>query len=176
MKQLKWLDEHLEETLVAVVLAVTVVLMLVQIFLRYVLSSGLSWSEVICRYLLVLMGFISIGHSVRHKSSIRIDLLLSIMPRFLQKICAVIVWFITLFVLLLLFKTAVDMSVFYKEYGRVIAGTTVPIYIVYFAGPVLGLGLGLFRLFQNVICSILAWKKQGTKKLDDGKVNGGAAG
>ena len=176
LKVLKWMNEHLEETLVAILLTGVAVLMFVQVCLRYLFSSGLSWSEVIARYMLVMMGFLSIGYSIRHRSAVRIDLLLTLVPAKLRKIFDVIVWFITLFFLGILFVTAVKVTKFYFDYGRVIAGTEIPVYIIYLIGPSLGLGLGLFRLFQNMVETISGWlhKKNDTVSVtSDEKMRGG---
>ncbi|WP_195276426.1 TRAP transporter small permease [Anaerotruncus rubiinfantis] len=162
MKVWKWLDEHLEETIVAGFLAGVALLMGIQVILRYVFLNGLSWSEVIARYFLVMMGFLSLGYSIRHRSSIRIDMLINILPKPFRRACGVVVWFITFFVLLILFHTAVTTTVFYEAHGRIIAGTNIPVYIIYIIGPVIGLDLGLFRLFQVTVLDFISWRKNRT--------------
>lgn len=54
-----------------------VLIMIIQIFCRYVLGMSLSWSEEITRYLFVWSAFISISLCTKLTINIRIDLIIS---------------------------------------------------------------------------------------------------
>ncbi len=81
MKALKWLDLHFEEMFLTIFLIVLTSLMTVNVILRYVLGSGITWSEAICRYCLVYSTFFTIAHWVRRGSGICVDFVLQIAPK-----------------------------------------------------------------------------------------------
>ena len=49
MKAVKWLDKHLEEVILVLLLSLIVLVMLYQIVMRYVFNDSLTWSEEFCR-------------------------------------------------------------------------------------------------------------------------------
>ena len=59
---LKFLDSHLEEYLIAILLILLTVIMLLQIVMRYVFSHSLSWPEELCRYCFVYITFLTLGY------------------------------------------------------------------------------------------------------------------
>ncbi|MGN1142161.1 MAG: TRAP transporter small permease [Oliverpabstia sp.] len=81
MKQLKWLDKHFEHVVLAVLLVVLTVLSFGNVIMRYVLKSGISWSDEVCKYALVLSGFFSIPCWIRYNTGIRVDALVELLPK-----------------------------------------------------------------------------------------------
>jgi len=81
MKALKWLDLHFEEMFLTILLIVLTSLMTVNVILRYVMGSGITWSEAICRYCLVYSTFFTIAHWVRRGNGICVDFVLQIAPK-----------------------------------------------------------------------------------------------
>ena len=73
MKVLRWIDEHLEEFLLAVLLAGIAFVVLLQVIARYVFSSPLGWTDELARYFLVWSTFLSVSYCVRQRISIKID-------------------------------------------------------------------------------------------------------
>ena len=67
-----WLNESLEEFLMAASLILMTVIMGIQVFSRYVLGASLSWSEEVTRYLFVWAGFISVSYCTKKCISIKI--------------------------------------------------------------------------------------------------------
>ena len=55
MKTLKFLDKHLEEFIMVLLLSSIVVIMLFQIIRRYIFNDSLSWSEEFCLYCFIWM-------------------------------------------------------------------------------------------------------------------------
>lgn len=80
MKVIRWLDKHLEESLMIILLAVITTVMIFQVILRYLFRSPLFWAEEFCRYGLVWSTFISVGYCVRYNINLHVDLLDHIMP------------------------------------------------------------------------------------------------
>ncbi len=73
MKVVKWLDEHLEEVLMVLLLIAITVLMMANVIARRVFQSSLTWSDELSRYLLVWCGFLSVSYCVKKRISIKID-------------------------------------------------------------------------------------------------------
>ena len=57
-KVISWLDYNLEEVILLVLLGIISVTMMLQIIMRYLFSSPLSWVEELCRYCFVYSGMI----------------------------------------------------------------------------------------------------------------------
>ena len=73
MKVIKWLDKHLEEVFLVLILVAIVLVMLYQIIRRYVFNSSLTWSEEFCRYAFTWFIFIAYSYSIRLGSELRVD-------------------------------------------------------------------------------------------------------
>ena len=73
MKALKWLDSHLEEVILAVLLIGIAFLIILQVICRYIFNNSLSWSDELARYFLVWSCFLSVSYCVKKRISIKID-------------------------------------------------------------------------------------------------------
>ena len=62
---IKWLDENLEEALLAMLLCGMALVMGIQVFSRYALGSSLSWSEELTRYMFIWSAFLSISYCTK---------------------------------------------------------------------------------------------------------------
>ncbi len=82
MKVIKWLDNYLEETLLVLLLVAIALVMGMQVFSRYCLSTPLSWTEELSQYLFVWATFLSVSYCVKKRKSIKIEqVLLALPPR-----------------------------------------------------------------------------------------------
>ncbi|MDR3280165.1 MAG: TRAP transporter small permease [Synergistaceae bacterium] len=75
MRYLRWVWYHLEEIFLVPSLITSVTLIFVQVIMRYVIGSSLSWSEELARYLFVWQIWIGVSYSARNKSHLRITML-----------------------------------------------------------------------------------------------------
>ncbi len=69
----RWLDDHLEETILMVLIVLLTLLTGAQVVMRKLFQSPLTWSEELCRYCFMWTGFISVGYCVRKRCAIRIN-------------------------------------------------------------------------------------------------------
>ncbi|MBU8908950.1 TRAP transporter small permease, partial [Desertibacillus haloalkaliphilus] len=76
MKALKWLDEHFEELFLVIFSAVMVAVIALQVFMRYVMGSSLSWSEELARYCFIWLVYLGISYGVKKQRHIKVDVLL----------------------------------------------------------------------------------------------------
>jgi len=80
------LDFPIEDVLGVLALLAALVVMAVQIFLRYVLNDSLIWSEEAARYLLVAIAFLGCATGCRKASHIRIDVIDLVLPERARRI------------------------------------------------------------------------------------------
>ncbi len=152
MKIIKWLDDNLEAASLIFMLCALTALVMLQIFMRYVLGTPLSWSEELCRMLLVWSGFFSIGYCAKKVTTIRLDTILLLMPVGMQRVVMTITTLLMITLLVFLANGAFTLVKNTANIGSVMAGLLIPQYWLY-VGPLLGLCLGAFRFAQYLITS-----------------------
>lgn len=86
---LKILDE-IENYIMVSGISVAVILVLVQVILRYVFNLSISWIEEAVRYIIVWMSFVGASMGLRNKSHIAVDLLLTLLPEKPARLVAII--------------------------------------------------------------------------------------
>jgi len=79
------------ETAVALLMAVMVATIVLQVFCRFVLGNPLSWSEELARYLFVWITFLGAAVAYRHGGHIVVETVVVLLPRRLQATLAWVV-------------------------------------------------------------------------------------
>ncbi|MBF9023518.1 TRAP transporter small permease subunit [Rhodobacterales bacterium FZCC0069] len=146
---LNWLNEHLEKALATILLASIVVLIAVNVFMRYVLNASLSWGEELTLWLFVWFVWIGISYAFHTGDHVRITILRdTVAPRVQILIDA----FVGLLVLLFLGILTVECIKLINQ-PFVASQTSVvlqlPIPIFYASAPV-GAALAAFRVVQHL--------------------------
>lgn len=85
MGKVKKVVGNLDQMLMAVTMAVVCILLIVQVFFRYVLNSPLIWSEECARYMFVWTVMLGLGYNVRTKNNISVSLVTSRLPQGVQR-------------------------------------------------------------------------------------------
>ena len=80
MKVIKWLDDHLEEAILIVLLVCMACIMIVQVVSRYLFNYSISWSEELTQYMFVWATFLSVSFCVKKRISIKIEQFLNVLP------------------------------------------------------------------------------------------------
>ena len=150
MKVLRFLDEHIEKALCVIFLALMSIIIVAQVFCRYVLNSSLSWSEELSRYLFVWLIYVGISYGVKLDKHICVDAVYSFAPKGIKKYYAIVGY-----VLFLLFAIAmvyygvlvVGMQI---TSGQVSPAMGLPMQYVY-AAPVVGFTLTAIRMIQKIV-------------------------
>ena len=71
MKALRWLDEHFEQAILTMLLSLIVLIMLLQVIMRYVFNNSLSWPEELSRILFVWFTFIGLSYATAKQSHVK---------------------------------------------------------------------------------------------------------
>lgn len=161
MKIIKWTDDHIEEVLLVVFTVIMVVVIAMQVFMRYVLSSSLSWSEELARYCFIWLVYIGISYGVKKQRHIKVDvalLLLKDKGKIILNICANLLF---LFFALFVIYYGYDIAQRLLDFGQTSPALHIPIGLVYLATPV-GMGLTAIRIIQQLIKQVKTLKGEGS--------------
>lgn len=124
-----------------VLIAVMTVLVLVQVFFRYVLNDSFTWTEELARFMMVWMTFMTAPIAYRMGSNVSLDLVYKLFKGRLHFLLKIILHLAALTTLYLLF----DKSLGLVERGEHSTATSMPIPMsyIYISLPI---GLGLTAL------------------------------
>ena len=160
MKVLKWLDKHLEEMLLVILLAAIVLVMLYQIVRRYLFNSSLSWSEEFCRYCFIWFMFVGFSYSIRFDLDLRVDAIVNLLPVAVKKGISAVGLLICLALTSYLFIHSFQTVAGVIKTGETSTGLHLPLKFIY-AASVVGYGLGTVRYIQRIVMLFTSKKEKG---------------
>ncbi|WP_317423810.1 TRAP transporter small permease subunit [uncultured Acidaminococcus sp.] len=92
-----WLDLHLEETFLVVMLVLIAGITMLQVIVRKIPGmASLTWAEELCRFLWIWSVFLSLPYTIRMDSMPRVGVLKDMLPETLRKVLNLVVDGITL--------------------------------------------------------------------------------
>lgn len=148
MKILRKIDDSFETIILSILVLAIVLVMLLQILCRYILNDSLIWSEEFCRYCYIYFMFIGTALSIKEKSALRVDAIVSLLPEKVGKILSIVVDIIVFIMLIYLsywsFPTVKSM---YLK-GGYSPALKLPVYIIYLSVPI-GFILSILRYLQQ---------------------------
>lgn len=150
MSVIRWIDQHLEEVILSIFLILIACVMMLQVIMRYVVGSSLSWAEEFCRYLFVWSSLLSIGYSIRKKTILRVDSLIEMFPFGLKRLFKIAVEIIVLVFFAYLFVKSIPVVNMIKESGQTSPAMEIPMYIVYLSA-IVGFLLAVIRSIQSLL-------------------------
>lgn len=148
MKIIKLLDEKLEEYFLAVTLTVSVILIFIQVIMRYVFSNSLSWTEELARYLFLWQIWVGAAYAVKKDKHLKADIVRPLIPKdkhYYLDLVATIIWIG--FSIFLTYKSS-DLVSKINQMRQVSAALRMPMKYAYISIPV-GCGLMAIRLIQK---------------------------
>jgi len=151
----KLIDEHFEESIVVVLMAMMSVLIGVQIFMRYVMGASLSWSEELSRYFFIWATYVGIAYAVRKDAHIRVTMatdLLSPKGQAAMRILTHVIF--GAFALFVMYQGWFMVEKTFR-FGQKSASLGVPMGIIYLA-PFTGFLLVVLRLIQAILVDLRA--------------------
>ncbi len=160
MKFLRWMDHHLEVTIMAMLLVVIVLLTFTQIAMRAVIGTGILWSEEISKYALVVSGFVSVAYGIRHGTMIRVDAFISLIGRKPRLVLKYVVYALLLGFFVLFTYKAFGVMQTMKDAGTLMSIAQIPVWFIYLFVS-LGFLNGLIRVVQVLVLDYLSFRKNG---------------
>lgn len=151
MKKLIIFYNKLEAHLLVCSLIFTVVLVFLQVILRYVFGSSLSWSEELARYIFIWQIWMGTSVAQRDRSHVRIEALGGEGTG--RKVIHIVSDLIWLIFCLLLVKYGFELVCSIFRRGLISAAMRMPMYLVYLSLPVSQLAVAIRvagELYQSV--------------------------
>lgn len=150
MKILRWLDRKFEESMMILSLILIAVVMFLQVVMRYVLGSSLTWPEEFTRYSFIFMAVFGFSYSIREGSILKIDIILELLPTVIRKIMEVLIHFITLAFFIYVFYNSIHVVISIKNSGQISPALGLPMFYM-FGLLSLGFLLSIVRSVQTII-------------------------
>lgn len=149
MSVLKWLDEHFEESILVILLAVISTVMMTQIIAR-TFATSMSWPEEFSRYCYIWTVFLSLSYTIRKGNMLRVGIIMDLLPHKIRRSIEIL----TNIIMLTLFTLLTYHSVIYtnkiKSSGQLSPAMRMPMWIMYLA-TIIGFGLASLRMIQEII-------------------------
>lgn len=152
-KIINWLNEHLEEYILCNLLAVISIVMFLQVIMRYVFNSSLTWAEELCRYAFIWSAFVSIGFTIRERSILTLTFFVDILPKKISRIVTVLAKLVTVAFFVVIFVYSIPMIQRIYSTNQTSQAMGVPMYLVYLSIAV-GSFLTIIRSIQDLVVSI----------------------
>jgi len=147
---LKWLNENLEKLILSLLITAIILIILLQIVMRYLLNNSLSWTEEFCRYCYIYVMFIGMSFAIKENSNLRVDVIIEMLPLSLRKIVMLLVDLLVFMLLNLMFFSSITTVGSAYKIGNYSAGLKMPLHIVYCSVPI-GFGLSILRYVESCV-------------------------
>lgn len=152
MSVIKWLDEHLEEAILVLLLAIISCIMMAQIFAR-TFSNSMTWPEEFSRYCYIWTVFLSLGYTIKKRNMLKVGIVMDLLPQKVRRIFEILVNIIMLALFVILFKHAIVYTDKIRLTGQFSPAMQVPMWIMYLS-TIIGFGLSSIRMVQQIIDNI----------------------
>lgn len=150
MKATKWLDEHLEEFFLVILLVVISFVTMIQVIIRKIpWIPSLTWAEEFCRFCWIWSVFISLPYTIRMGNMLRVSLLLDALPNAARKTINIIVQLIIMASMALMAVHSVTLVGDIKASNELSPAMLWPMWLVY-SMMLIGFALGTLRAIQQV--------------------------
>jgi C4-dicarboxylate transporter DctQ subunit len=164
MNVLRRVNDQLEEAFMVILLATITCIMMAQIIARTFFHS-MTWPEEFCRYCYIWTVFLSLGYTIRKGNALRVGILMDLLPHKIRKTIEIITNIIMLILYAVLFRYSISYTTKIKEIGQISPAMHLPMWIMYMA-TVIGFGLAVLRMVQEIINNINSFNKEAETTLE----------
>ena len=152
MSAIKWLDEHFEEAIMVVLLALISCVMMAQIIARNFFNS-MTWPEEFSRYCYIWTVFLSLGYTIKKGNMLKVGLVMDLLPQKLRRAIEIVANLIILSICVVFFRYSITYTGIIHKTGQISPAMHIPMWIMYLS-TVLGFGMALIRTAQEVVSNI----------------------
>ncbi|MFM2577371.1 TRAP transporter small permease [Vibrio fortis] len=144
---MKWINENLEAAIGAMLLAAIVILITIQVVMRYVFQNALSWSEELTLWTFIWFIWIGIAYAFKERKHVKVTFFQDLLPDNAKKILEVVIDIaIVIFLLTMTYQSYKLITLPYVLSQKSVV-LNLPIAIMYASAPV-GSLLSVFRIIQ----------------------------
>ncbi|WP_319529618.1 TRAP transporter small permease [uncultured Cohaesibacter sp.] len=153
MKLFSWLNANLERGLIALLLAGMVLLISVNVFMRYIMNASLSWGEELTLWIFVWFIWLSVSYAFYRRDHVRITIVKDLLGERLGLYLDILVDLAVLIFFIILADQCIELirAPFVMSQKSVVLGLPIP--ILYSSAPV-GAVLSSFRIVQHMLRTI----------------------
>lgn len=152
MSAIKWLDEHFEEAIMVVLLALISCVMMAQIIARNVFNS-MTWPEEFSRYCYIWTVFLSLGYTIKKGNMLKVGLVMDLLPQKIRRAIEILANLIILAICVVFFRYSITYTGIIHKTGQISPAMHIPMWIMYLS-TVLGFGMASIRTAQEVVSNI----------------------
>lgn len=164
MSVIKWIDEHLEESILIVLLAAISSVMMMQIIARTFFSS-FSWPEEFARYCYIWTVFLSLGYTIKKGNMLRVGVVMDLLPIKVRKSIEIATNILLLAIFIIFTKYSVDYTMRVMGTGQSSPAMQIPMWIMYLS-TIVGFGLGAIRMLQEILSNFKNFNKRPESTLE----------
>ena len=144
---MKWLNDNLEAALGGALLAGVVLLITVQVIMRYVFQNALSWSEELTLWTFIWFIWIGISYAFKERKHVKVTFFQDLLPIKAKAALEVVIDIsVIVFLLIMTYQSYKLISLPYVLSQKSVV-LNLPIAILYASAPV-GSLLSVFRIIQ----------------------------
>lgn len=147
-KVIKYFNEHLEESICAILLSLIIILQGNIVFMRFFLGRTSSWQEEITGYLYVWLTYIGFSLSAKRFAHIRITTLVDILPQKWRDRVLILADFIWLVFNLIIVIISIELLKTLREFPMISGVLQWDMFWIYIIIPI-GFFLGSLRMIQH---------------------------
>lgn len=147
---MKFLNEHLEACFIIPLMFLMSIIIFIQVVMRYVFGSSLTWSEELARYLFVWLVYFSVAYTAKRQAHIRIDAAINLYPKALRPWIEILSEVIVLIFSIFIAYTSITVFQKISASGQISPALHIPMQFVY-AAPLVGFVLTAIRQVQCII-------------------------
>lgn len=152
MSAIKWLDEHFEEAIMVVLLALISCVMMAQIVARNLFNS-MTWPEEFSRYCYIWTVFLSLGYTIKKGNMLKVGLVMDLLPTKIRRAIEILANLIILAICVVFFRYAITYAGIIHKTGQISPAMHIPMWIMYLC-TVLGFALASIRTAQQIVDNI----------------------
>ena len=147
---MKKIWDNLEEFMIIPLIFAMSLIIFIQVIMRYVFHSSLTWSEELARYLFVWLVYFSVSFTARRQKHIRIDAAINLYPKKLRPYIDILSEIVVLAFSIFIAVTGVTVFQKIAWSGQMSAAMGLPMQVVY-AAPMIGMALTAIRQIQCIL-------------------------
>ncbi len=152
---------YIEESLLALMLGLMIILATTQIVMRNLWGAGIDWSDPLLRVLVLWLGLLGAMAATRDGNHIKIDLLSKLLPASAARFLTPLTNFVSATICAIVCYHAARFVIMERADGA-IAFATVPAWLCEVIIPI-GFGLMALRFLANTFTELFAAQQQGAE-------------
>lgn len=160
------------EILISIALAVMIILVFLNVILRFVFDTGFAWSEEVARICFIYLVYLGSIEAMRDNRHLMIESVIVRIPPMAQKLLytaiqGIIIW-------LMISLTSGSLGLMSQNFHNKWVATGLPVWFVYLAGFILGISITLLAIgnivklwvLKNSVTDLITSKDESGATLD----------